>query len=129
MKLAEQYARTLLQVAETKDAKDFDKFFDLFIEYLRAHHHEKLIPQICKNVVRLSKSQEASNKATITVRALGEDKKFSDLIHEHQDMFGNAPQVQVDAHIVGGAVLRNRTHLVDASYRKALLDLYQTLKK
>jgi F0F1-type ATP synthase delta subunit len=129
MKLPEQYARVLTQRASQKDDQEFNTFFASFIDYLKAHHHEKLLPRILSAVQRISSSSAATNHTIITVGKAEDEQNFTQLITAHADTFGHDAEVRVNPHIVGGIIIRNRTHLLDESYRARLIELYNTLRK
>lgn len=86
-----------------------------------------LWPKIAQAFRRIAQEEARDSRMTITV---------ADKTHEHQmrnDAFGALVdlgidagniETQVDSTIVGGWRLEGRGHLIDASYKQYLLDMY-----
>lgn len=129
MNIVDQYALTLIEAADTKTETDFNAFFDNFVSVLKKKHHYKSLPAILRAVERLSSNKDAANKTVLVVREAVLAGNYQDIVMQHADIFGTEYDVVEDPQIVGGFMLKNRTNLVDGSYRSRLVKLYKQLTR
>lgn len=101
MSLASRYAQVLKDVDVTK-----------VLRYMKARGHLSLLPK----VVRILEREPASGD-TVVVAHEKDVTKYKKKFPESR--------VEVDEKIVGGYISRSGTSVVDASYRHALVSLYQ----
>lgn len=127
MNQTQQYAHALAQAAQVKNTEEFNHFFDNFIAVLKYKSHLSLLPAILKQVKQLGESQEQANKTLLIVRNAALAGEYANIIDQNSDVFGTDHEVVADPQIVGGYVVRNRTHTIDGSYRTGLLNLYKKL--
>ncbi|MBI5457187.1 F0F1 ATP synthase subunit delta [Candidatus Kaiserbacteria bacterium] len=94
---------------------------------LKAHGRDALLPRIASAFSRIAEREAKRTDVVLTV-AREKDER-----HAHRDIRGLLREMgveakdlktQVDDTLVGGWRLEGREHLVDASYKKQLLDLY-----
>lgn len=125
MNKAELYAQTLFEASQ---ADDFDAFFKKFIGFLESRDEQKLLPKIVAAVADLEEKRDAGSKTIITVASKGDVTKFSEELKSMSDSFDVSEATIVeDPNIVGGYIARSSTAMIDASYRKGLLEMYQRL--
>ena len=97
-------------------------------DVVRAHGHEPLYGQILLDLLRLLEKETRTRTATVTVAQGGAEKLWKDAIDayisaEHID----ARMVTVDPTIIGGYKISVGGKEVDATYKKSLLKIYQSL--
>ena len=127
MHLVDYYAQTLLKAAEERSPADFDAFFHNFIALLKKKKHISALPAILRSLRRVLQEREMSNKTIMVVREASLAEEYAGMIKEHAEVFGEEYEVVEDPQIVGGCVVRNRTNILDASYRTRLTKLYGSL--
>lgn len=127
MNIVDQYARTLIKASEEKSSEEFNSFFEQFVASLKAKHYYKSLPAILRKVQQLSAGSESRNKTIMVVRDAAQANDYQDILAQHAEIFGTQYDVEVDENIVGGFMLKNRTHRIDNSYRSKLAKLYQRL--
>jgi len=123
MNTAIDYAQTLLHMHKT-DPESFS--FENFVGLLKQKNHYKMLPAILEQVQKIQ-TQSDSSKSTLVVK---DEASVSDLqaqLDGYKDEFGTEYEVKVDPNIVGGFVLKNKTSMVDQSYRSRLLEMYKRL--
>ena len=127
MNIVDQYARTLVKASQEKSTEEFNIFFEQFIALLKQKNHYKSLGAILRKVEQLSQGSESRNKTVMVVRDALSAGDYADVVAQHADVFGTQYDIEVDEHVVGGFVLKNRTHRIDNSYRSKLVKLYQRL--
>lgn len=127
MNIVDQYAQTLIKASREKTSEEFNTFFEKFVALLKEKHHYKSLPAILRKVEQLSRGSDSRAKTIMVVRDAAQEGEYKDILKEHEEVFGSEYDVEVDENIVGGYVLKNRTHRIDNSYRSKLVKLYQRL--
>ncbi len=127
MNIVDQYAHVLVQAAQEKSEADFQTFFAHTIAHLKNNNHTKALPAIVKKVERLASSSKGSNQTIVMVRDSAHSSEYASIIAQHADVFGSDYRVVENKHMVGGFQIKNRTHLLDGSYRRRLVALYNKL--
>ncbi len=130
---ARWYAEALLRALEGKSKKEEERIVANFYRVVRARGHEKLLPRIPREL-EASLSQKAKDETVTLVTA--DVKSFSKWSHacdhyEHEGILpsGQTPKHIVDKGIIGGYQIRSNRLLIDASYKRSLLNLYRTITK
>ena len=104
-------------------------------ETLKTHGREALLPRIASAFTRIAEREAKRSDVVLTVarekdihRARLEAKKYLEGMDAKSARGGSALgrdlKTQVDDTLIGGWRLEGRETLTDASYKKALLDLY-----
>jgi len=104
-------------------------------ESLAEHKREALLPRIARALERLAQREAATSDVTLTVAresdartahraAMEALSAHSNLRVESHDL-----KTRVDDTIIGGWRLEGRETLIDASYKRQLLDLYGRVTK
>lgn len=81
-----------------------------------------LLPRVGRALVRLAEARRARDGFTLSVAREEDAARAKKAAHELCG--GTMPNVLVDASLVGGWRLEGRGLLVDASYKKHLLEIY-----
>lgn len=127
MNKAEVYAQTLFYISENKSAEEFDSFFTKFIAYIESKQEQKLLPKILQLVEQLGEKNTSQN-TILTVAKKEDAEKFTKELQSMGESFDATNiKIQEDSNIVGGFIARSNTAMVDASYRRGLLEMYQKL--
>ena len=101
MNLAQRYA----VVAEHVETKKL-------LAYMKAKGHLSLLPKVVKHLERTPKSEH--------VVVVADEKDVSKMKKKFPES-----RIDVDQKIVGGYIARNGSEVTDASFRHALVTLYQ----
>ncbi len=119
-----QYAQALWNAIEggTEPAKAVHMLHQM----LQRAGREVLMPKIAHAFKRLAETQMSKHSLTLSVarekdahRALEEARKMSRAALDKESL-----EVAVDESLIGGWRLEGREHLIDASFKKYLLDVY-----
>lgn len=125
MVTADSYAEALYQL--TQDEKDSSKVVGNLIALLQKKGHMKLLPNILHSFeAKLAVGRDSQTLTFVCAR----EKDFEKFKNELTDHFEHADakftdQV-IDDSIIGGYILKKDEVVVDASYKKKLLTLYQS---
>ncbi len=96
-------------------------------EALEKHGRTTLLPKIGRAFARIATREMRKHTITLTVAGEHDTRKAKAAaakVLAELGAEGEAFDVQVDASIIGGWRLEGRGHLVDASFKKMLLDMY-----
>ena len=130
---ASHYALALYQVAsEQKGSTDDGALVKKFVEVVEKNGHTYLLPRILKSfqsrqsrevgrtVIHVSSAVSILEKH---VQELLKKEPYSRMLSEkHRKVIRH-----VDDTLIGGVVVRTGTQQVDASYKRALTDIYKSL--
>lgn len=123
MNTATDYAQTLLHMSQDNpNAFPFDKFTGL----LQTKGQYKMLPEILQKYQQLLQ-QESSDKTTLLVRDSSIISDIQAQLDLYAEQFGTEYTIIEDKNIVGGFILKNKTNMVDQSYRSKLIGLYKKL--
>ncbi len=127
MQNAQIYAE-LLDHVYTSNPQGVDAFMSSFVAYLNAKKLQKMLPAILKQFELIQERKKTEKGTTVIVRDNTALEKLTQELTEFNGIFNlDELQVVTEKNIVGGFILKNKTTMVDASYRKALLALYAQL--
>ena len=128
---ARHYAQALYDLSASREMEE-GKLVKQFVRTVQANGHAHLIPKILRSFERLQTREE--RKQTIEVqsaRILSQEEGHKLLKREPFKQAISASHKKVirktDDTLVGGAVVRAGGVRVDASHKRALVDLYQSL--
>jgi len=125
MTMPESYARALLKVVA--DGQTPKKAVAALRDTLVRSGRERLLPKIARALSRIAARHERKDRVVLTVaREKDATRALKDLAETLSRMGVAAKDVEVDEdeHVVGGWRLEGKERLVDASYKKFLLDMY-----
>jgi len=122
MSLAHAYAATIQSSAKKASGK---AFADKLIAFMRARGHLSLLPEI----VRILEREPAlADVPVVTVATKESLRTLAREIKEALAALGKedeAPREVIDPRAVGGYSVRAGSKIVDASFRSALVNIYQ----
>ncbi len=119
--LANTYAQLISTASKEADVNTFLK--KLFI-FMKSRGHLSLLSQ----VVRILERAEGSDtKAVVSVRSAEDAKKYSDSIAETLKTLQGEHSYKIveDPRVVGGFSVRSGSQMIDKTFRKALISIYQ----
>lgn len=131
---ASWYAEALyeaLQNREVKTEADVHKVFARFRKVLAARGHEKLLPFIMHELEKIEEREKNINQVLLITADKKSQSKWSHA-YDHYEKEGFIPkhairQEVVDESIVGGYQIRTKDTIIDASYKKSLIELYRKI--
>jgi len=123
MNTATDYAQTLLHMTQSSEA-EFS--FDNFIGLLKEKKQYKMLPAIMDKYQQLL-TQQSADKTVLVVKDASMVDSLQSELHQYAKEFGTEYEVIEDKNIVGGFVLKNKTHMIDNSYRTKLITMYKKL--
>lgn len=125
MNMEEKYAQALWRMVED-GVKPKEAVSKLRV-ILAKHRRERLLPRIGRAFERIAAREASKQKVTLSIAHKKEEAKAMREAKEAlREMDAEARDVEVvlDETLVGGWRLEGREHLVDASFKKHLLALY-----
>ncbi len=125
--MTKDYVQALAAVIEAGQKPEVA--FANLSQVLERRGHSQLLPRILRTFVREYEYRGHSNTATVTVARESDAKSeiVRDLLKELS--ITEKPEVVIDETIIGGAKLRSGSIAIDATYKTALINLYQAITK
>lgn len=118
---AKHYANIILSLGESK--------VDSVIAHLKKKGLIRLLPAILKEVERLTLKKNKIERATITSAKLLSEAELKTIQVEHSALLSKGDLSNVmDSSLIGGYRIQRGHHVIDASYKRELFDLYQKIK-
>ncbi len=129
MILERKYAQALYELVKNKSSDDINHIFSNFISLLKKRGHFSLLPKILK-ALKITKQKEDLNVIELKLVSENEKEKFKSKINEFKDYLGDDLTVKtsLDKTIIGGFVIKTKNILIDGSYKKALMNLYNKFR-
>ncbi len=123
-----QYAAALFEAVSQTNPKDQDKILDNFVKILAENGDAHKFAEIEEEYNQLDKA--AKGTRTVEITTAREDLNAKQIVGELNRVLGSKTEIKhtVDQGIIGGAVLRSGEFLLDASIKKILADLRNTIK-
>lgn len=125
---SEQYAQALLDAISETAPKDHDKVLDNFVQILKQNGDLEKFTEIEKSYKGLQLRQQGIKSAEVT---MARDLEVnSALLKELNAIAGSKVEIRkkVDENIVGGVIIKVDDTLIDASVKRQLNNLNQSLK-
>lgn len=129
MNQAELYAQTLHKAAQKKDSDSFDSFFTKFVAVLKTKGHSKLMPAVLRSLQSIDKTNKSAQSSVLIVRDASQKEALKEQLAQEGELFGENTRVVEDKNVVGGYILKNKTSMIDKSYRSKLIGLYKKLSQ
>ena len=131
---ASWYAEALygaLQGKEVKTEADSKRIFKRFQKVLGERGHEKLIPFIGHELEKILVREKNKNEVVLVTADHKSTSKWAHA-YDHYVKEGIIPKHAmrrdvVDETIVGGYQIKTRDSVIDASYKKSLVELYRSI--
>lgn len=128
---ASYYAKALREI-EVSGKIPEDKLVDHFLRTLTQNGHAHMLPKIVRSYERIRNNEEAQSTVEVTSASPMTEQDVQALLKK--DPFRNVLTAshkkvirKTDTTLIGGAVVRSGTTRYDASYKRMLLELYQSL--
>ena len=125
MTMESAYAQALWKMVEggMSPAKAVHELRDL----LKARGREALLPRIGRAFARIAEREGKRTGVTLSVAREKDERAAKSAVKQILAEFGVEPKegnIHVDDSLIGGWRLEGREHLVDASYKRILVDVY-----
>ena len=115
------FAKAYAQIIREKEGEA--PFLKKLLDFMRAKGHLSLVPEIVRI---LEREPDTKNVTKVVLARESDKKKFSHAIKEAVSEIGSGETEEVtDPKIVGGYIVRGGGKVLDRSFRKALVDIYQ----
>lgn len=96
---------------------------------LEARGHERLLPRITRMVLReVSRRSDGSKSQVVVATPADADSDLVASLCKELEIV-DKPQVVIDDTVIGGALVRANHTQIDATYKTALITLYQNITK
>lgn len=131
MRLEDAYAQALFTELHKEKHERSDTILKHFKELVVRKGHASLFPRIARALERIETREARKNTVTIkTGEGRSEIPKEIISQFENSPVIGQKPTYEpcTDETLIGGYVASGKGVRVDASYKSALLSLYQSLK-
>lgn len=121
------YAELLFTLTRSKTSEA--KIVEQFLAILKSRGHEALLPRIIREYERVAEREERREGVVMRVAKKGEGKKYTKEVKEilSQLAIDTEPQEVVDEALVSGYSLESADFRYDASARRSLISLFETL--
>ena len=128
---AAHYAHALYS-AITDHPKDEEKLVGNFIEALKVNGHTHFLPRIIRSLERYHARDEKERTISITSGKELSEKDTQEILRKEPFknlLTASHKRVEriVDDSVIGGVIVRTKAVRVDASYKRALLELYKSI--
>lgn len=127
---SKEYAQAFGEVLGDKEMKHGSEYAQNLLRVIRYRGHQRLLPSIVTELETKVKEQGEVGVLTLTVARSEDEAVFQGAIEKDQKDFGfDDVEVQtvVDDSVIGGYRIESREHLIDRTYKKALLEMYQKM--
>ena len=128
---ASWYAEALTEALSGKNEKEAEKVLARFYEVIKAHGHTGLLPFIPAELEKIEVRAQAHREAILVT---ADTKSRTKWVHAYDHYFTEAllpldttRRDVVDETIIGGYQIRTKDLLIDSSYKRSLIELYQNI--
>ncbi|OHA83419.1 MAG: hypothetical protein A2937_03815 [Candidatus Yonathbacteria bacterium RIFCSPLOWO2_01_FULL_47_33b] len=128
---ASWYAEALAGALVGKNEKEAEKVVARFYEVIKAHGHTGLLPFIPAELEKIEARAQAHREATLVTADAKSRTKWSHAYdHYYRETLLPLDATRkdvIDETIIGGYQIRTKDLLVDSSYKRSLIELYQKI--
>lgn len=128
---ASWYAEALVGALAGKNEKEAEKVVARFHEVIKAHGHTGLLSLIPAELEKIEARAQAHREAILVTADVKSRTKWG---HAYDHYFREAllpldasRRDVVDETIIGGYQIRTKDLLIDSSYKRSLIELYQKI--
>lgn len=113
------------------EGKEVDAVLASTKQLLTKKGHERLWPAVLHGALRELEKRGRADVPQVTLAKEIEEKsvKISEALKALGVEAGAAYDVSVDDSLIGGFIVRYKDRMIDASYKRALVDLYRKVTK
>ena len=109
-----------------------EKLLSSFLETLKTNGHGHFLPRIIRSLERFRARDEKERTISIVSSKELSEKETQEILRKEPFknlLSGTHKRVEriVDDSTIGGVIVRTKAQRVDASYKRALLDLYRNI--
>lgn len=130
---ASGYSEALYGAIDGKTENESKKIFGRFREVLAARGHGALLRFVPHELEKIAERERSHDEVTLVTADTKSRSKWAHA-YDHYEKEGIIPKGAerrevVDESIIGGYQIRTKDTLIDASYKKPLVELYQRIIK
>jgi F0F1-type ATP synthase delta subunit len=130
--LALDYAQALYRATANKDDAAQERILERFLALVVERNHTKLLPRIAHELGRVQLRRYADDGLLVRLARASDLERFRDGIVRDADLLGaRGAKVKtiLDDTAIGGYEVRAFGQTVDRTYKRRLINLYETLKR
>lgn len=127
-----QYAKALMEISSGKSESDQKKIANVFFDFLRRKGESKKVLRIVKKMESLRDERSGIRKISVTTAFPMDASVAKEMEDFAKKVFGSesvALDTRTDGKIIGGAILRTETDMVDMSVAGKMKHLRRVLRK
>lgn len=128
---AQTYAHALVEAANGKDAHEVAQCVARFRELLGRNGHVRLLPRIVVLVERMVEKDTRKEQVELSVARKAEANRFAVHIADYRQSLDVQERagirMRLDDTLIGGFRLRVKGAMINATYKRALFELYRVL--
>lgn len=127
---ADTYATALYQALDNTEHHTHDQLLKRFIDVVTSRRHERLLPAIVRAFERKIARAQQGQVAHITFAHSADANNMDGLLQKDLRELGAQDASRTtteDPTLIGGYVITARGQRLDASYKRALLEMYHSL--
>ena len=126
--LAKYYAKALNDLLSDKAPEKQEEVLARFFAVVRERGHRKLMRAIVREYERMQKLGSVKQHARVLVARESDKSRFEkDIAAALERVGAKESRIEVDDRVIGGYRIESNEIVVDATYRRQLLELYRAL--
>lgn len=130
---ADHYAAAIFEATKGRGEDETNQRIAALLHLLRRNGHMKLLPRIAAAVERRIAEDARGREVELGVAQRHDRERFAPMVDRYREALGVPLDASVrerfDETLIGGFRLRTQGALVDATHKRALLDLYGKLSR
>ena len=130
MVLARLYAELLMKVLSGKEGRELNRRIDHFVVLLKSRGHEQLLPRVIREFEKVVERARRRGDVVLSVARREDSGAFiaeANKVLKNVGRTGATLREKIDESLVRGFSLEGGDFRYDASARRKLLALYETL--
>lgn len=130
--LAQDYAQALYTATAQKDEATQDVILTRFLALLDEKNHKKLLPRIVREFTRVVERRRTNDGVLVRLARAKDLEHFRDgIVRDTETLHARGAKVRtiLDDTVIGGYEVRAFGNTIDRTYKRRLINLYETLKR
>lgn len=126
----ELYAQALFEAVKNQPKEKVETRLTRFLSLLRLRGHLRALPRVLGIFERLQEAEASRDRTLVTTASHKEAAVRKEEIAQWVERLRGsaAPVFLQDSRLTGGFIVQTRSHIVDASDKKTLIELYRRLR-
>lgn len=128
---AKDYAKAFVQLHASQNI-DEKTLLKNFVATVHANGHRALLPKIVRHVAKMSSQKEKSETVVVTSPSAMDENAVAHLLRQvpYRDILDTKHKTVVrktDESLIGGHIVRSASRMIDTSYKRMLINLYEQI--